>query len=243
MKKIILLATGGTIACVPGADGLAPGVTAAQLLARTPQLNRLAEMTGRDVFSLDSSNIQPEEWRVLARAARDALNESHGVVITHGTDTLAYSAAALSFMLRAPKAPVVLTGSQLPLEHPLSDAPSNLAEAVETARTAPPGEPATTRMPAAGAKKPRKAPPGGPAPRTRRAGPPPPVREDREIESWLGELRGNRPAAPPPPARPAPRRFRPFYIPHINTASLFFQYKSRIFSPGALPLHARKTML
>ena len=95
MKKIILLATGGTIACVPGADGLAPGVTAAQLLARTPQLNRLAEMTGRDVFSLDSSNIQPEEWRVLARAARDALNESDGAVITHGTDTLAYSAAAL----------------------------------------------------------------------------------------------------------------------------------------------------
>lgn len=139
MKKIILLATGGTIACVPGADGLAPGVTAAQLLARTPQLNRLAEMTGRDVFSLDSSNIQPEEWRVLARAARNALNESDGVVITHGTDTLAYSAAALSFMLRAPKGPVVLTGSQLPLEHPLSDAPSNLVEAVETARTAPPG--------------------------------------------------------------------------------------------------------
>ena len=139
MKKIILLATGGTIACVPGADGLAPGVTAAQLLARTPQLNRLAEMTGRDVFSLDSSNIQPEEWRVLARAARDALNESDGVVITHGTDTLAYSAAALSFMRRAPKGPVVLTGSQLPLEHPLSDAPSNLVEAVETARTAPPG--------------------------------------------------------------------------------------------------------
>lgn len=139
MKKITLLATGGTIACVPGADGLTPGVTAAQLLARTPQLNRLAEMIGRDVFSLDSSNIQPEEWRVLARAARDALNESDGVVITHGTDTLAYSAAALSFMLRAPKAPVVLTGSQLPLEHPLSDAPSNLVEAVETARTAPPG--------------------------------------------------------------------------------------------------------
>ncbi len=76
---------------------------------------------------------------MLARAARDALNESDGVVITHGTDTLAYSAAALSFMLRAPKGPVVLTGSQLPLEHPLSDAPSNLVEAVETARTAPPG--------------------------------------------------------------------------------------------------------
>lgn len=139
MKKIALLATGGTIACVPGADGLAPGVTAAQLLARMPQLHRLAEMTGRDVFSLDSSNIQPEEWRVLARAAFDALNESDGVVVTHGTDTLAYSAAALSFMLRAPKGPVVLTGSQLPLEHPLSDAPSNLMEAVETARTAPPG--------------------------------------------------------------------------------------------------------
>ena len=129
MKKIILLATGGTIACVPGADGLAPGETAAQLLARTPQLNRLAEMTGRDVFSLDSSNIQPEEWRVLARAARDALNESDGVVITHGTDTMAYTAAALSYMIQNSAKPVVLTGSQKSIYNRDTDARNNLFRA------------------------------------------------------------------------------------------------------------------
>ena len=138
MKKITLLATGGTIASVQGADGLAPGVSARELLDLAPQ-PAAAEITTRDVFSLDSSNIQPEEWRELARAAFDALENADGVVITHGTDTMAYTAAALSFMLRAPRGPVVLTGSQLPLKHPLSDAPVNLGEAFEVARSAPPG--------------------------------------------------------------------------------------------------------
>ena len=79
---------------------------------------------------------------------------------------------------------------------------------IPTPRTAPTGEPPTTRMPtAANAKKPRNAVGNATsAPRTRRVTPPPPVREDREIESWLGELRGNGPAAPPPlPKRPRPQ--------------------------------------
>ncbi len=139
MKRISLLATGGTIASIHSPSGLIPGVTARELLERVPGLSESAVISARDVFSLDSSNIQPEEWRVLARAAFDALNESDGVVITHGTDTMAYSAAALSFMLRAPRGPVVFTGSQLPLNHPLSDAASNLREAVEVARSAPAG--------------------------------------------------------------------------------------------------------
>lgn len=139
MKKIALLATGGTIASVQSPDGLTPGVSANELLQLMPQLAADASITCRDVFSLDSSNIQPEEWRVLARAAYDALQDADGVVITHGTDTMAYSAAALSFMLRNPKGPVVFTGSQLPLKHPFSDAPVNLNEAMEVARTAAPG--------------------------------------------------------------------------------------------------------
>jgi RND superfamily putative drug exporter len=73
---------------------------------------------------------------------------------------------------------------------------------MRTPRTAPAGEPQTTRMPAANAKKPRNAVNNtNAAPQRKHAAPPPPVREDREIESWLGELRGNGPA----PARPAPR--------------------------------------
>ena len=139
MKRIALLATGGTIASVHGERGLTPGVTAEELLARMPVLAERAEFVCRDVFSLDSSNIQPEEWRTLARAAYEALSECDGVVITHGTDTMAYSAAALSFMLRNPSGPVVFTGSQLPVRHPLSDAQTNLAEAVEAACTAPRG--------------------------------------------------------------------------------------------------------
>ena len=139
MKKIALLATGGTIASVHSDDGLTPGVDARGLLELMPQLAGAAQFDCRDVLSLDSSNIQPEEWRVMAKAAFEALGENDGVVITHGTDTMAYSAAALSFMLPNPKGPVVLTGSQLPMKHPFSDAPVNLNEAIEVAKSAPPG--------------------------------------------------------------------------------------------------------
>lgn len=139
MSRIALLATGGTIACVHSPNGLIPGVSAGELLKHVNGIPNDIEFTAQDVFSLDSSNIQPEEWRVLAHAAFDALNGSDGVVITHGTDTMAYSAAALSFMLHAPRGPVVFTGSQLPLNHPLTDAATNLREAIEVARTAPPG--------------------------------------------------------------------------------------------------------
>ena len=139
MKKITLLATGGTIASVHSEDGLTPGVSAQELLDLLPQLPKSAQITCRDVFSLDSSNIQPEEWRTLAQAAFDALKTADGVVITHGTDTMAYSAAALSLMLHCPRGPVVFTGSQLPLKHPFSDAASNLNEAIAVAQSAPPG--------------------------------------------------------------------------------------------------------
>ena len=148
MKKLILLATGGTIASVAGENGLTPGISGAKLLEKVNLSG--VEITCRDVFALDSSNVQPEEWRAIAQAVADnmrvlaaaafhAAQEADGVVITHGTDTMAYSAAALSFMLHGLRAPVVFTGSQLPMGHLLSDAPMNLAEAVETARTAPPG--------------------------------------------------------------------------------------------------------
>ena len=139
MKKIALLATGGTIASVNSGEGLVPGINAREILKYLPSLDGEAEVIYRDVFSLDSSNIQPEEWRILARAVFDALDTADAVVITHGTDTMAYSAAALSFMLQDVDKPVVFTGSQLPLKHPFSDGPMNLNEAMLVARTAPAG--------------------------------------------------------------------------------------------------------
>ena len=137
--SIALLATGGTIACSPTDHGLAPSLTAQELAACLPPAQRELIARGEDVFSLDSTNIQPEEWRRLARAADEALRACDGVVITHGTDTMAYTAAALTFMLRGLEKPVMLTGSQLPMGAPLSDAPGNLSLAIEACRQGIPG--------------------------------------------------------------------------------------------------------
>ena len=138
-KKYVLLATGGTIASVPGEKGLVPAISAERILLALPRLTSQAQWTGRDVFALDSSNIQPEEWRVLAAETFKALEDADGVLITHGTDTMAYTAAALSFMLGDINKPVVLTGSQLPLNTPLSDAPANLCEAAASLNRLPGG--------------------------------------------------------------------------------------------------------
>jgi len=130
IKHLTLLATGGTIASAPTERGLSPALSAEDILKRCPVVN----CSGRDVFHLDSSNIQPEEWQMLADAVREALRTSEGAIITHGTDTMAYTAAALSFMLSDVDKPVILTGSQLPMDHPLTDARNNLYEAVAAAR-------------------------------------------------------------------------------------------------------------
>ena len=134
MKTIALLATGGTIASSPTKDGLAPALTGEEL-ARLAGVGTLCHVVCHDVFALDSSNIQPEEWRVLAAAAKDALDHCDGVVITHGTDTMAYSAAALSYILCGHEKPVIFTGAQLPITHPLSDAIPNMHCAFAAALT------------------------------------------------------------------------------------------------------------
>ena len=132
MKKIALLATGGTIACRATADGLLPALSSDELLTGVPVASDV-EIQCRDVFRMDSSNIQPEEWTRLAIACDEAMQTCDGVVITHGTDTMGYTAAALSFMLLGQEKPVILTGSQLPLGAPLSDAETNLSCAIAAA--------------------------------------------------------------------------------------------------------------
>jgi len=141
-KRLLVLGTGGTIASADSAQGMLPAYRAAELLARIPEASEVpgvARLDARDVFLLDSSNIQPEEWRELARAAAAALSDYDGVVVTHGTDTMAYTAAMLSYMLRDLDRPVVLTGSQMPVGEPFTDARINLLSAVSVAVTAPRG--------------------------------------------------------------------------------------------------------
>jgi L-asparaginase len=136
--RIALLATGGTIASMQSANGLEPALRAEEILQLLPRLRQNYDIVPKDVFSLDSSNIQPEEWGILAREVLAALETSDGVVITHGTDTMAYTASALSFMLQGIEKPVVITGSQLPLNFPYSDAPLNLEQAFSVASLANP---------------------------------------------------------------------------------------------------------
>ena len=137
-KKILLLTTGGTIASVPGGEGLEPhrsGVMEREL----EQLRTYYAITVRDVMCLDSSNITPEEWQLIARHIFQERAAFDGIVVSHGTDTMAYTASAVTFMLPAIDVPVVFTGSQLPLSDMLSDGPDNLRTAFAMAASGKPG--------------------------------------------------------------------------------------------------------
>ena len=134
MKKILMISTGGTIASTPSDDGLTPTVSGGEMVKLIPELEGLCEITVCDLLNLDSSNMQPEYWVAMASACYTALTTGFdGVVITHGTDTMAYSAAALSFMLMNLNKPVVLTGSQIPIEEPKTDGKRNILDAFRVA--------------------------------------------------------------------------------------------------------------
>lgn len=126
MKKIMILSTGGTIACTQTEAGLVPTLSAEDILSHVPQARDVCELDAKTIFNLDSSNIQPEEWKVIAQEVFVCLSGYDGVVVLHGTDTMAYTASMLSFMLRGLNKPVIITGSQLPIGHPHTDAKLNL---------------------------------------------------------------------------------------------------------------------
>ena len=127
-KKILLLTTGGTIASLPGGEGLEP-MRSDVMERELQQLRTYYDITVRDVMCLDSSNIRPEEWQLIAREVFEQRHGFDGIVVSHGTDTMAYTASAVTFMLPNIDKPVVFTGSQLPLADMLSDGPDNLRTA------------------------------------------------------------------------------------------------------------------
>ena len=137
-KHILLLTTGGTIACQPGEDGLEPrrsDVMGQQI----DQFRAYYDITVRDVMCLDSSNITPGEWQSIAQHIFTLRKDFDGIVVSHGTDTMAYTASAVTFMLPNIDLPVVFTGSQLPLADVLSDGPDNLRTAFAMAASGRPG--------------------------------------------------------------------------------------------------------
>ena len=137
-KNILLLTTGGTIASVPGGEGLEPHRS--DVMERELQMLRTYyDISVRDVMCLDSSNIRPEEWQFIATEIFENRIGFDGIVVSHGTDTMAYTASAVTFMLPDIDLPVVFTGSQLPLRDMLSDGPDNLRTAFAMAASGKPG--------------------------------------------------------------------------------------------------------
>lgn len=131
MKHILLLATGGTIASRPtAAGGLAPMITSDELLACVPELAGVCHIDAVQLFNLDSTSVGPEQWAQIAAEVRRHYDDYDGFVITHGTDTMAYTAAALSYMIQQSPKPVVLTGSQKSIYNRDTDARNNLYRAV-----------------------------------------------------------------------------------------------------------------
>ena len=129
MKKILMLGTGGTIASEMSPDGLTPELGPQQLLRYVPAVSALCEVDCLSLFSIDSTNVTPAHWMRVAAVLRERYDDYDGFVISHGTDTMAYTAAALSYLAQGARKPIVLTGAQKPINYDSTDSKLNLIDA------------------------------------------------------------------------------------------------------------------
>ena len=133
MKRVLVIATGGTIASAEEGSGLAPALTGEQLVTFVPEVAQICHVEVSQVMNVDSTNMRPEGWLAIAGEVRRSYDDFDGFVVLHGTDTLAYTAAGLSYLVQGSPKPVVLTGSQLPMGDPDTDGKRNLFDAVRVA--------------------------------------------------------------------------------------------------------------
>jgi glutamyl-tRNA(Gln) amidotransferase subunit D len=132
LPKILLVSTGGTIASKIDyrTGGVTPALTAAELNATVPELAKIANVDTEVLFSEYSENLLPEHWKKIAEKINSHVkSEYKGIIIAHGTDTMQYTAAALSFSLAGIPIPIALVGSQRSSDRPSSDAALNLIAA------------------------------------------------------------------------------------------------------------------
>lgn len=134
-SRVMIIYTGGTFGMSYDAKGILVPFDFSLILEHLPTLRNLyLDLT---VISfedpVDSSNIDPSHWTAIGQIIHDSYNDHDGFVVLHGTDTMAYTASALSFMLQGLRKPVILTGAQLPISEPRSDARENLITSLEIA--------------------------------------------------------------------------------------------------------------
>ena len=127
-KKILLLATGGTIASQVGASGLSPALQAEALLKCVPEVLEWCDVDAIQLYNIDSTNVTPAHWLKLAGAIKEHYDAYDGFVVCHGTDTMSYTAAMLSYLVQHSPKPIVLTGSQQPIDKEDTDGRINLRD-------------------------------------------------------------------------------------------------------------------
>lgn len=127
-KKVLLIATGGTIASKRSHHGLKPQITPEELISYIPQVKEFCEVETIQLLNLDSTNVEPCHWKLMTQTIHKYYEDFDGFVIAHGTDTMAYTAAALSYMIQNSKKPIVITGAQKPIDLEITDAKSNLLD-------------------------------------------------------------------------------------------------------------------
>ena len=129
-KKILLICTGGTIASTLKKDGYAPGLTDSDILEYIPSVREFCDVDTVQVCNIDSTNMTPKHWSLVVDEIEKHYKNYDGFVILHGTDTMAYTAAALSYMVQNSNKPIVLTGSQKPISLEITDAKTNLIDSI-----------------------------------------------------------------------------------------------------------------
>ncbi len=129
MKRILLVATGGTIASRPTATGLTPMITSREILEFVPETAEICQIDTRQIANIDSTNMNAAHWLDMVRTIQAEYDRYDGFVISHGTDTMAYTAAALSYLIQHSPKPIVLTGSQKSIFLRDTDARTNLINA------------------------------------------------------------------------------------------------------------------
>ncbi len=136
--SIFIIGCGGTISAAYKSYGVwKPGeMTEAEILKYVPHLGQIADIRAMDLFRDDSSNMQPENWCTLAQTIFLNINDYDGIVVTHGTDTLHYSASAISFIIQKLNKPIVFTGSQFALSQVGSDGRRNVFDSMRVASEA-----------------------------------------------------------------------------------------------------------
>ena len=133
MKHILLLGTGGTIACKRGDNGLTPLLTGDELLSYVPAAREFCHVDAIQVLNIDSTNIHPKHWLMLSQVLEKNYDNYDGFVICHGTDTMAYTAAAMSYLVQHSSKPIVITGAQKPIDLDVTDARTNLLDSLRFA--------------------------------------------------------------------------------------------------------------